>query len=160
MPARPPQWGLEPWPDDGDEPSAKAELQIRQFLDGDEADDTSDGEEATPSSKTVRRIMTVLRGTRFGAVLRIAVLPEDGSQMIAAMERIMITLIWAAAFTVSLGIVTAAALPAEAKIAIIGLEVVGFAVILLTTRWRRQKGQLGLLIPDGRCRKPRFRHAV
>jgi len=142
MPARPPQWGLEPWPDDDEEPSAKAEIQIRQIPDGDEAHDTSNGGEATSSSKTTRRIMTVLQSTRFGAVLRIAVLPEDGSQMISAVERIMITLIWAAAFTGSLGIVTAAAMSAKAKIAIIGLEVLGFAITLLVTRWRRPKRQL------------------
>lgn len=128
MPVRPPEWGLELWSDDGGEPSASAWLDIRK--------------EAGHPSKTARRIRTVLRGAGFGAMLRVVVGPEDGSQMIAAMERIVVTVTWAVAFTASLGIVIATALPAWAVIAILGLEVAGFAITLLMTRWKH-RGRFG-----------------
>ena len=130
MPARPPQWwGLEQPPPDEGEPTAKAELRM----------EIKSGEQVTPAPKPVRRITTMMRGNRLGAVLLMAVPPEDASQMIAAIERITVTLSGAAAVTVTLGIATAASLPAGAVIAIIGFGLTGFALTLLATRWRRRR---------------------
>jgi hypothetical protein len=144
MPARPPSKGLEqpPWPDDGEEASAKAELRIWQIPIGGDERDTSSGEQVTPAPRVARRIMDVVRRAGFGGVLRMAVRPEDGGQMIAAIERIMVTLTWAATVITTVSIMAAADRPVSAMIWIIGLELSGFVMTLFATRWRRDKSGL------------------
>ena len=146
MPARPPQWGLEqpPWPPGGEEPTATAWLDIRQRPVDGEGLNISGGKQVTPATpKPIRRITTTMRGAKFGAALRMAVPPGDASQMIAAFERITVSLIWAVAITVTLAIATAASLSAGTVIAITGLALAGFAITLIATRWRRRRDRLG-----------------
>ena len=117
---------------------------------GGKAPGSSSGEQVTPASKPAHRIMTIVRRTGFGAVVRIVVPPGDASQMIAAIERITVSFTWAAAIAATLVIVTAASLPAGTVIAITGLELAGFAITLVATRWRRRRDRLGLPVPGGR----------
>lgn len=142
MPARPPQWGFEQpsGPDDGELPTAAAELVIEVSVRS-EGREVSKREQVTPAPDPANRIANMLRRAGPRAVLRIVAHPKDGSQMIAAVERISVMLTWAVTVTVTLGIVTAASLSASAMIAIIGLELTGLTIVLLATRWRRRKDE-------------------
>lgn len=140
MPPQPPQWGYEQplGPDDWGLPTVSAELQMEISI-RDEGHDASGREQVTPARDPASRIANMLRRTGLGAGVRIVALAEDGSQMIAAVERISVTRTWAVTVIVTLGIVTAASLPVGAVIAISGLELAGFTVVLFATRWRRRE---------------------
>jgi hypothetical protein len=97
----------------------------------------------------VNRVITMLRRAGLGAVLRIAVPSGDASQMLTTIERITITLTWAITITITLVIALAASLPAAVVLAVMAIELAGFAITLLATRWRRRKRELGLPAASG-----------
>jgi hypothetical protein len=152
MPARPPQRGLkQPLnPLDGEEPSASAELHFAKIPVTGEHPATFSAEQAIPASNPVNRVITMLRRTGLGAVLRIAVPSGDASQMLITVERITITLTWAFTVISTLVIAVAASLSATVVLAIIATELTGFVVALLATHWRRHKKELDLPAASGR----------
>jgi len=112
-----------------------AELDIIQIPEYGENPGIFSGKQVTPAAKPGPRITTVMRWAR----LRIVVPSRDASQMIAAIERITVSIIWAVAIIATLGIVTATSLSGGFIIAIAGIELTGFAITLLATRWRRRR---------------------
>jgi len=151
MPARPPHRGLKQplSPPEGEEPSASAELHFAKIPVAGEYPAISSAEQVIPASSPVNRVITMLRRAGLGAVLRIAVPSGDASQMLTTIERITITLTWAITITITLVIALAASLPAAVVLAVMAIELAGFAITLLATRWRRRKRELGLPAASG-----------
>jgi quinol-cytochrome oxidoreductase complex cytochrome b subunit len=141
MPARPPHTGLKQplSPPDGEDPTARAELHLLKIPIGAHPAIPSEEQVIPAVANPVNRILTTLRHTGISAGLRFVVPYGDASQMLTTVERISITAIWAVTVTSTLVITIAAGLPAAVVCAIITVELVGFALTLLATRWRRRK---------------------
>ena len=131
---RGPRRGLKQPPSQPDEedPTAVAELYLVKIP-------TDGGEQVIHDPKPARWYTSLLRRTGVGAAARLAVPARDASQMLAVIERVIITLGWAATVVVTLMIAVTWPLSATATITVIALELAGLIIALLATRKRRKR---------------------
>jgi hypothetical protein len=117
-------------------PSAAAELHIMKIPASDPQANPGTREIST-SASPASPLLATLRRAGFAVQARMTVPAANAGEMLAMLRNVALAVTWAVTVIITLAVAIPAGVPADAIIAIVAIELIGFAVGALSLRHKR-----------------------